>query len=663
MTPMDPTDPDTPRLRSRGSGFGEFFRYHGWLSPGVRLFRSVTFPVKALWISAAFVAPLLIMLGFMWSSANEQIEFARSERDGLRYERGVLALLTAEQNLRLSAVTQPAAVADKVRAVQDAHRQAAALNAELGTRFGVEKAWRALDKQFAEVTGKPVGENPDDTYKRQDELIDVTLDLVREIADGSQLSLDPDLDTYHMMSYSVLRGPLQFENTAQLRDIGTLVLASGDLTTQRRDMLTESRALGRFLDKDVENDYQEGIEKFPALAPLFDMKGTDVKFDAFRKAAEEQLGGEKPQGNAAEFQAKGTAAVDAEIALDLAILERLYLHLQRRIERLQRTFALQALVAAAFVALAGYLLLAFYKVMMGGLQEVRNHLSEIAHGNLGTAPHPWGNDEAAHLMTTLREMQTSLRRIVGSTLTGSAQVLQASQEIASASQDLSARTERSSANLQQTAASMDEIAATVKHTAAAVDEAMGMVSENARFAERGGRVIDQVETTMGSITDSSRRISEIIGVIDGIAFQTNILALNAAVEAARAGEQGRGFAVVAGEVRTLAQRSAAAAKEIKSLITHSVEQVETGARVAAEAGATVRDIVSKATRINEMMADIANATREQSAGVGLVGNAVQDLDQSTQQNAALVEETAAAASALSDQARQLSAEVSRFRIA
>ena len=307
-------------------------------------------------------------------------------------------------------------------------------------------------------------------------------------------------------------------------------------------------------------------------------------------------------------------------------------------------------------------MLAFYRVMMGGLREVSGHLEEITQGNLTTSPTPWGNDEAAQLMVTMGKMQTSLRRIVGIVLQGSGQVQVASEEIASASNDLSARTEETAASLEQTAASMEQISSTVKQTADTVNGAMAIVRDNATAASRGGEVMGQVVSTMERIQASSNKIGEIIGVIDGIAFQTNILALNAAVEAARAGEQGRGFAVVATEVRALAGRSAAAAKEIKSLIGASIEQVQQGNRIAADAGATIREIVTNADKINGLMTQISTATREQSAGVAQVGMAVHELDRSTQQNAALVEETSAASGALSEQASRLAQDVGFFKL-
>ena len=319
-------------------------------------------------------------------------------------------------------------------------------------------------------------------------------------------------------------------------------------------------------------------------------------------------------------------------------------------------------VFALALAVAGYLFLSFYRVMDGGLKETRRHLRAMTAGDLTTSPHPWGNDEAAQLMFELRAMQVSLRTIVLSVRGSSESIVHASSEIASASMDLSNRTEQAAAKLEQSAASMEEISATVKHTADNVRQAAAVAADNAQAAARGGAVIAEVVSTMDDINESSKRIGDIIGVIDGIAFQTNILALNAAVEAARAGEQGRGFAVVATEVRSLAQRSAQAAREIKKLIATSVGKVASGSQVVQSAGATMEVLVGNAGRMNELLAQISTAASEQSNGVSQVGAAVSELDEMTQQNAALVEETAAAAAALNEQATGLAKEVGRFKL-
>jgi methyl-accepting chemotaxis protein len=259
-------------------------------------------------------------------------------------------------------------------------------------------------------------------------------------------------------------------------------------------------------------------------------------------------------------------------------------------------------------------------------------------------------------------MNDSLARFVGLVRNSSDSIATGSAEIATGNQDLSQRTEEQASNLQQTAASMEQMGATVKNNAETAQQANSLANRASAAAAKGGEVVGAVVATMQDIANSSKKIVDIIGVIDGIAFQTNILALNAAVEAARAGEQGRGFAVVASEVRSLAGRSADAAKEIKSLIGASVEKVEVGARQVNEAGASMVEIVAQVQRVTELIAEISSATAEQSTGIGQVGEAVTQLDQVTQQNAALVEESAAAAESLKHQAAALAQVVSVFKL-
>ena len=331
-------------------------------------------------------------------------------------------------------------------------------------------------------------------------------------------------------------------------------------------------------------------------------------------------------------------------------------------DTLLRQEAINGGIVVVAMLFAGYLFLSFYRVMDGGLKETRRHLRAMTEGDLSTSPSPWGNDEAAQLMTELANMQESLRAMVLRVRRSSDEIVHSSGEIATGAMDLSSRTEQAAANLEESAAAMEEISSTVKTTADHTSEAARVASHNAEVAAEGGRAMREVVTTMEGIRMSSAKIVEIIGTIDGIAFQTNILALNAAVEAARAGEQGRGFAVVASEVRMLAQRSGEAAREIKALIGRSVEQVESGTGVVRKAGATIEDIVSASQRVNQLLGEVATGAREQSVGIGQIGQAVQELDRMTQQNAALVEQTAAAATAMKDQAHGLAEEVARFKM-
>ena len=285
----------------------------------------------------------------------------------------------------------------------------------------------------------------------------------------------------------------------------------------------------------------------------------------------------------------------------------------------------------------------------------------VARGDLSVEVGVRSGDTSS-LMANLAKMQASLVQVVANVRQNSESVATASAQIAQGNQDLSSRTEQQASALQQTAATMEELGTTVRHNADSARQANQLAQSASSVAAEGGQVVGKVVTTMQGITDSSRKIGDIIGVIDGIAFQTNILALNAAVEAARAGEQGRGFAVVASEVRSLAQRSAEAAKEIKTLIGRSVEQVEQGTLLVDQAGKTMGDIVGSIQRVSDIVAEITSASAEQSTGVQQVGEAVTAMDQATQQNAALVEESAAAAESLRSQAQQLVQAVAVFKL-
>jgi methyl-accepting chemotaxis protein len=296
------------------------------------------------------------------------------------------------------------------------------------------------------------------------------------------------------------------------------------------------------------------------------------------------------------------------------------------------------------------------------LQYASQALRELAQGNLNHPIHCQGRDEVNQMLADLQNMQASFRQVIGDVRSSADSISTASAEIASGNQDLSARTEQAASNLEETAASMEQLTSTVRQSADAARQANQLAASASEIAVRGGNVVGQVVITMDEINASSKKISDIIGVIDSIAFQTNILALNAAVEAARAGEQGRGFAVVASEVRSLAQRSAEAAKEIKGLIGSSVDRVEAGSRLVAQAGQTMSEIVGSVQRVSDIIGEITAAAGEQSDGIGQINVAVNQLDQMTQQNAALVEQSAAAAESLKDQAHRLAQVVQVFRI-
>ena len=302
------------------------------------------------------------------------------------------------------------------------------------------------------------------------------------------------------------------------------------------------------------------------------------------------------------------------------------------------------------------------QTLISPLNRLIDNIRHIASGDLVKRIEVQGSNEMGELADSLRHMQGELVRTVGDVRNGANAIYSGASEIAMGNNDLSSRTEQQAASLEETAASMEQLTATVKQNAENARQASHLALSASETAQKGGKVVDNVVQTMRDIAGSSQKIADIISVIDGIAFQTNILALNAAVEAARAGEQGRGFAVVAGEVRNLAQRSAQAAREIKSLIEDSVGRVEVGSTLVESAGETMGEIVNAVTRVTDIMGEIASASDEQSRGIDQVGLAVAEMDRVTQQNASLVEESAAAAAALEEQASRLTQAVAVFRI-
>jgi methyl-accepting chemotaxis protein-1 (serine sensor receptor) len=352
-------------------------------------------------------------------------------------------------------------------------------------------------------------------------------------------------------------------------------------------------------------------------------------------------------------------AMDALIKLQLAEANKLATH-SREAYSLVRVLCLSGMSAGLLLAaVIGTLLV---RGIVQPLGEAVRIAHGVAAGDLTQRIDVRSGDETGRMMAALRDMNAGLVRIVGQVRGGTDTIAATAGQLAAGNQDLSARTEQQAAAIEETASSLEQLTETVRQNADHAHQAKELALSASNVATKGGAVVSEVVQTMGAINASARKIVDIIGVIDGIAFQTNILALNAAVEAARAGEQGRGFAVVAQEVRSLAQRSAAAAKEIKGLIEDSVDNVQAGTELVDKAGATMTEIVGSIGRVTDIMADIAAASQEQTAGIEQVGAAITQMDHATQQNAALVEEAAAAAQQLRDEAERLERAVGTFRV-
>ncbi|SEK50519.1 methyl-accepting chemotaxis sensory transducer with TarH sensor [Roseateles sp. YR242] len=377
--------------------------------------------------------------------------------------------------------------------------------------------------------------------------------------------------------------------------------------------------------------------------------------DDFTDSAEANRAAEPIKGPVREMDEQLSKMTQAILQRGAAEVERINTEERRVRLALMAVMLLGALGIGAFT---------FFNIssILSPLSQAVHTTERIAKQDLSEHLVVQGDDETAAMMRGVQGMQSSIREVVTGVRSATDSIATASREVAAGAQDLSNRTEQTASNLEETASAMEELTVSVQQNADSARQANALASEAARVAERGVAVVGDVVQTMGRISDSSNRIADIIGTIDGIAFQTNILALNAAVEAARAGEQGRGFAVVAAEVRMLAKRSAEAAKEIKQLIQGSGEAVSSGSALVERAGGTMREISDSIGRVSRIVAEISHATTEQSNGIHQIGSAISQLDQMTQQNAALVEESAAAAQSLQHQADALSQSVAVFRL-
>ena len=643
------------------SSMVDFFQYRGWLSPAMGLFRKLKFPAKAGLICLFFLIPIMLLTCYRYQGAREQINITVSEIQGIAYAAPLIDFIYAAQNRRQAALVDPNGLLASQTAVHAALTEIEAQQQKFGAMFGTSSRFTILQNLEASLEKQAVKETPDETFAAHSTLIDAALSLLSAVADGSQLSLDPELETYHLMNIGILLGPQYIEHMSQLSSLGQLVLSSKQATVAQMLALNKAKNLFEYINAGMLNSYHQGVQDIPESVKTLPIEGVNAARDTFMTTIATQILGQVPAGDTGIFLALGTVTLTKQIEFNKLIVASLHHQLERRIDNTRRALFLELGISAFFVAISLYLMLAFYKVMLHGLKEVAFHLEQINQGELSSDPAPRGADEAAELMLTLGAMQSTLRRIVGSVLNSASQVQSASKEIASASGELAERISDSAASLAQTTVTMEHISAAVRTTSERVASATVIVRNNAAAAVRGGEVIEQVVKTMDDIRTSSNQIGEIIGVIDGIAFQTNILALNAAVEAARAGEQGRGFAVVATEVRALAGRSAAAAKEIKDLISTSIGLVAAGAAVVEGAGSTIQTIVTNATAIDAMMTEISATTQAQSSGVDQIETAVSNLDRATKQNASFVGKTSAAASELAVQSRSLAEEIAYFR--
>ena len=561
--------------------------------------------------------------------------------------------LQGEREMRQTAIGQ---LLPQVRASLGA-LNTPALGAELQA---IETEWAELSRAVASrgVTGPQ-------SFARHTALIERQLGLLESVTDASGMSLDPHSHSYFLIQSVLVHLPRLTETLGQTRAQGSLALARGELAAAQRTQLAALTDLSRAHLRQARRSLDKAVAAEPTYGPPLTTPAQQAWQQAeaaFALTDQAIVQAEVPSMAATDYFGTLTRQIDAQFALITTAFDQLSVTLRERERSASTGLVLMGGGLVLLMALGAALMWAIARSTTVAIAQAVKVAQTVAAGDLTSHIDVRGRDETAQLLQALKTMNDGLAQVVSQVRQGSDHIATGSSQIATGNADLSQRTEEQASNLQQTAASMEQLTSTVQQNAETARQASAIVRGATDAAREGGQTVGQVVTTMEAISQSSRRIHDIIGVIDGIAFQTNILALNAAVEAARAGEQGRGFAVVAAEVRNLAQRSAEAAKQIKQLIGESVDRVEAGTALVADAGASVGRIVDQVAQVNQLIETIASASAEQAGGIAQVGNAVAQLDQVTQQNAALVEESAAAADSLQGQAQRLAALVGHFRL-
>jgi methyl-accepting chemotaxis protein len=556
--------------------------------------------------------------------------------------------------------------ADKQREADQNYEAMTAIVKGLNNK-DIDAAWASAKQDWETLRSGVAGRTltVPQSYEAHTALVPKLLIVGDLVADSFGLNLDPDLDTYQLIQAMYYQLPYLSEELGKMRAKGAGLLATKTATTE--DRLVLSAIVARVSDRlyQTTNQYAKAASANPAIRDNLATAMKDVTGQAqqtMQLASDKIVKADPLDYSGPEYVKLTTQAIDAQYAFAAKATEQLNGLLDRKISDLQITRGLMMAALLVLFGLGGAILYLIAHSVTQPLNNAVEVAERVAAGDLTSDFAADGKSETARLLASLKQMNDNLKRIVGEVRTSVDTIGSATDDIASGNADLSSRTESQASSLEETASSMEEITSTVKQNADNAKQANQLAHNASEVAVKGGQVVSEVVQTMGAINDSSRKIVDIISVIDGIAFQTNILALNAAVEAARAGEQGRGFAVVASEVRNLAQRSAGAAKEIKTLINDSVEKVDAGNRLVTQAGSSMEEIVSSVKHVSDIISEIVVASQEQASGINQVNDAVTHLDETTQQNSALVEEAAAAAESLNEQVQILVRTMSVFRL-
>jgi hypothetical protein len=469
-----------------------FFSHHGWLAPGVKLFRSLSFPSKSAWILVSLLIPIVGLMVLLYRADTALIDTTRLERQGVAYVNSVTTLMKELAAFRHAAMAPSADLAGKQNAVRNAMDKVSQTQKELGAGFGgvTDPHFDKLTKGLQDLLQKPTAATPDDTFLAHTAVIDSALYLLADVGDGSQLALDPELDTYHAMNIVVVVGPQFGEYMARLRDLGALTLSEGGrpAPASRRRLMERYLTLMDYVNPVYENSFQKSIASFAEVAKNMDMQGVEGARKGLVDALEKQVLVEAPTGDATALVASANAAVDKQWALDQQISGRLDSQLQARLDRVTQALTMELSASLVCLALSLYLMLAFYKVTKGGLALVSAHLNELAEGDLRHRPvDPRGKDEPALLILDLHKVYDSMHDLIRRVRHSARELANTSAEVSRASMDLSQRTEDAASNLGQQAGAVAQISEKVKESASRTQQAAVLANGNAEVAEKGAR--------------------------------------------------------------------------------------------------------------------------------------------------------------------------------
>lgn len=637
--------------------------------------RNIKFPVKLGAISIVFLVPVLLLGYFFLETVQHDIGAARKESAALAYFSGleeIILPVSVHQGLAAAAAAGNKSAAVELEAVTaDLDKRFAAVDSQVVTfsdnKAELSRIWDDAKAKWQHVRGDK-NSPMQDVLANHTALLDVLIDYRNMIAMQGGMTLDTSPVTYYVLDMAVNKVPDFERQSGELRAHALAMIAAGKVTPEESGNAWEVQG---FADQEL-GDSSDAIAMMavggpegqklqaPALAALTKLHDA---YKQFASTLDEKL-------------LEGKILLTAEdVVKDSASLK----DLTGQFHEILMTAATEQLAATerelvrdrnevlAIVAVASLLSLIFTALVtlttISGLRESVRVVGRMADGDYSVKAEAHGSDELSQLMKSVEQLRAKVSNVLGQVQSSTITVSTAAREINAGTTDLASRTEQQAANLEETASSMEEMTSTVKQNAENARLANQLAQAARDQAEQGGSVVGRAVEAMGQIDSSSKKIADIIGVIDEIAFQTNLLALNAAVEAARAGDQGRGFAVVASEVRSLAQRSATAAREIKSLISDSVARVEEGGKLVGESGRHLSDIVGSVKKVSDIISEISAAGQEQASGVEEINRAVMQMDEGTQQNAAMVEQATAAAASMNDQAKKLSELVSFFKLA